>query len=77
MPELLGRIIRLQIQAEPLKATGRYDLGVKLPGRQRFRRFHDLECDRAMKSLGWWGFVSDSREATVFYLDDLNLEAGK
>ncbi len=25
MPELLGRIVRLQIQAEPLKATGRYD----------------------------------------------------
>ncbi len=27
MSELLGRIIRLQIQAEPLKATGRYDPG--------------------------------------------------
>ncbi len=25
MPELLGRIVRLQIQAEPLKAAGRYD----------------------------------------------------
>ena len=27
MPELLGRIVRLQIQTEPLKATGRYDPG--------------------------------------------------
>ncbi len=27
MSELIGRIIRLQIQAEPLKATGRYDPG--------------------------------------------------
>ena len=27
MSELLGRIIRLQIQAEPLKATGRYEPG--------------------------------------------------
>lgn len=27
MPETLGRIIRLQIQAEPLKASGRYDPG--------------------------------------------------
>jgi hypothetical protein len=27
MSELLGRIIRIQIQAEPLKATGRYDPG--------------------------------------------------
>lgn len=27
MSELLGRIIRLQIQAEPLKASGRYDPG--------------------------------------------------
>lgn len=27
MSELLGRIVKLQIQAEPLKATGRYDPG--------------------------------------------------
>jgi hypothetical protein len=27
VPELLGRIIRLQIQTEPLKASGRYDPG--------------------------------------------------
>ncbi len=36
MSELLGRIIRLQIQAEPLKATGRYDPN------------HLVEVDRAL-----------------------------
>jgi hypothetical protein len=74
----MGEWVRFEITCGlGAKATGRYDLGVKLPGRERFRRFHDLPCDAAMKSLGWWGFVSDAREASVFYLDDLALVPGK
>jgi hypothetical protein len=36
----------------------------------RKQQFTDLTCDPKMTALRWWGFVSDARDASVFYIDN-------
>jgi hypothetical protein len=57
------------------RATGRYDLTVRLPGRVPPSRFAGLPCGSgaAFRSVRWWGFVSDADAAATFYLDDVRL----
>lgn len=57
------------------KATGRYEMTVRLPGRVPPRRFNNLACGSGVQftSVHWWGFVSDADTATAFYLDDVRL----
>jgi hypothetical protein len=57
------------------KATGTYDLTVRLPGRVPPMVFKALPCGsgKDFDRLDWWGFVSNATETTVFYLDDLSL----
>jgi len=58
------------------RATGKYSLTVTLPGAPP-RRFTDLPCSPQFTSITWMGFVSDATEPSVFYLDDVHLEAQK
>ena len=57
------------------KAAGTYDLTVTLPGRVPPLREKNLPCvsGKAFTALRWWGFVSNSPDAAVFYLDDLSV----
>jgi hypothetical protein len=60
-------------------ATGTYDLSVQLPGEPTPHRFVKLPCGSGanFNALDWWGFVANSTDSTVFYLDDLSLTAKK
>jgi hypothetical protein len=54
------------------KATGQYHVDVQVPG-QPSRSF-DLPCGSAdFKRLDWYGFVSNSTEATTFHVDDIHV----
>ena len=57
------------------KATGTYDLTLRLPGRTAPETFKDLPCvsGASFTALRWWGFVSDSTENAIFYIDDMSL----
>ena len=43
-----------------------------MPG-QEARKFADLKCDPAWKSLTWLGFSSSADAKVVYYLDNLEL----
>lgn len=53
-------------------AKGTWDLSVSQPGHAP-ERFAGLPCSPDFHAVHWWGFIANSREATVFYLDDLSL----
>ncbi len=56
------------------KANGKYDVVVEpLHSGMTPRRYANLSCDPAFQSLRNWGFVSETNDASVFYLDDLSL----
>jgi hypothetical protein len=40
-----------------------------------WQNFDDLSCDAGMKSLDWWGFVSDGTTPAVWYLDNVSVAA--
>jgi hypothetical protein len=57
-------------------APGTYDLKVTLPGAQP-QDFPGLSCDPKFRQLAWLGFISLANQASVFYLDEVNLEVVK
>ena len=56
------------------QATGTWTLTVTVPG-QPPQTFANLPCDPKCKEVQWLGFVSNAVERTVFYLDNLKIEA--
>jgi len=57
-------------------STATYDLTVTAPG-QPAVRLEKLPCDANFKRLEWLGFVSNSTDRKVFYLDNIKLELRK
>lgn len=55
------------------QANGTYDLSVRLPGSEQPQRFERLPCDPKFSAVRWLGFVADSHQAVVFYLDNLRV----
>ncbi|MBX7207700.1 MAG: right-handed parallel beta-helix repeat-containing protein [Verrucomicrobiaceae bacterium] len=55
------------------KADGKWTLRITLPG-QPMREFKELPCDEGWNEFAWLGFVSASKESSVFYVDDLKVE---
>ncbi len=55
------------------KATGRYDLTVRLPGRTAPLHFNAIPCPSRLPRLQWYGFVADADDDAIFYLDDIAL----
>ncbi len=56
-------------------AKGSFDLTVKLPGRTAPLRFRGLPCHPAFGELTWFGFVANSAEHGVFYIDDIEVRS--
>lgn len=56
------------------KASGRYDLTVRLPGRVPPMHFGDLPCSPDFHVLRWVGFTMDGVSDGVAYLDNLSLK---
>ncbi len=54
------------------KATGKYSVTVTVPG-QKPVTVADAACDPKFARLEWLGFVSNSTDVRVFYLDNLRL----
>ena len=46
---------------------------VTLPGAPS-QSFAGLKCSTAWKTLDWLGFVSNAREKTAFYIDNIEVE---
>ncbi|MGB9623664.1 MAG: hypothetical protein ACPMAQ_02275, partial [Phycisphaerae bacterium] len=54
-------------------SSGKWSLAVTLPG-GRPQRFTDLpNGSKEFRRLMWLGFVSNAREKTVYYLDNIRL----
>ncbi|MEW6303135.1 MAG: right-handed parallel beta-helix repeat-containing protein [Verrucomicrobiota bacterium] len=73
-----GKWVRVEVRATlGAQSTGTWDLAVTLPG-ESVREFKALKNGHAdWKSLQWVGFVSQAQEKTVFYLDNVELNAQK
>ncbi len=56
------------------QANGTWTLTVTVPG-QEARTFEKLPCNPKCKEIQWLGFVSNAVVPTVFYLDNLKIEA--
>ena len=69
----IGQWVGIEIQGKlGAAADGTFALKVTVSG-QPPQQFDALPCSDQFKKLGWWGFVSNATEKTVFYLDDLSL----
>jgi hypothetical protein len=67
------RWVRFEITAQlGPENRGLWDLEVTQPGGQ-VQHFRDLAANPQSTILRWWGFVSSSRSAASFYIDDLSL----
>ena len=55
------------------QADGTWELRVTLPGAQS-KTFPGLKCNPQWKTLEWLGFVSNGREQSVLYLDNIEIE---
>ena len=55
--------------------SGEWTLNVTAPGQPVISG--KFTCDKTMKSLDWFGFVSNATDNAVFYLDDLKIAPGK
>lgn len=53
------------------RASGKFELAVRLPGRTAPLRFPQLDCDPGFQALDWFGFVANGDGEGVFYLDDV------
>lgn len=70
-----GRWIQFKFVCPLGKSAGTYDLTVTVAG-QVPQRFAKLPCGSARWSrLQWLGFISLATESTVFYIDDVRVEA--
>ncbi len=69
-----GKWVKFEITASVGKsAKAEWDLAVTLPDVKEPQRFGPLKGSK-LKSLGWYGFVSDTNGPSVFYLDDVRLQ---
>jgi hypothetical protein len=50
-----------------------WELSVTLPGAAP-QAFRDLKSNANWKTLEWLGFISNARENSVFYLDNIEIE---
>lgn len=55
------------------KANGKWELRVTLPGAHP-QIFAELPLNPAWKKLDWLGFISNAREKSVYYIDNIELE---
>ncbi len=54
------------------KAPGKYSVTVTIPG-QKPVTMRDIPCDPKFRHLEWMGFISNSTDVRVFYLDNVKL----
>lgn len=76
----LYKWVRIEIRCKMGdKADGKYDLTVYLPDGSNPLRFTGLPCDPYFRDVKWFGFSSDSNQASEFFVDDvwLGLESAK
>jgi hypothetical protein len=71
----LGQWVHFEVTcALGKQADGTWTLTVTVPG-EAPRKFEKLPCDPKCKQVQWLGFVSNAVERTLFYLDNLKIEA--
>ena len=51
--------------------TGKWELKVRLPGAGEALHVPDLPCHPELKTVDWVGFVADSDQASVLYVDNV------
>lgn len=69
-----GQWVKFEITCPLGSAAGTYDLRVTAPG-QPPRSFEKLPTGKNWKALRWLGFTSAANASTVFYLDNVKLDA--
>ncbi len=70
----VGQWVHFEVTA-PLgeEATGHFDLRVRAPGMAQPVVFANLPCEPGFRKLDWVGFVAPGHEATVLYVDNVEL----
>jgi len=69
----VGEWVQIEVAAPLGEAAGTWTLAVTMPDGTR-HEFADLQCkDDQWHELRWVGFVSNGREPSVFYVDDIEL----